>query len=116
MGFHKVGNRTYWIDVYCHMEDIPIEGNVLVSGNDREDKLAEDLVREELEDGNEWAWCMAQVEVTDMDSDNENTESDYLGACSYKSKADFIKNSGYYDDMVKTCIEQLNERFMKESK
>jgi hypothetical protein len=116
MGFHRRGNRTFWIDVYAHPEDIPIEGNVLASGNDKEDKLAEDLVREELEDGNEWAWCLLQVEVTDMDSENENVVSEYLGGCNYRSKRDFIANSGYYEDMVNECIARLEVKFMKESR
>ena len=115
MGFHRAGNRTFWVDVYAHMEDVGIEGNVLASGNDAMDKAAEDLVREELEDGNEWAWCTIQVEVTDMDSDNENVESEYLGCCNYRSKKDFVKSEGYYSDMVNECIERLEVVFLKES-
>jgi len=128
MGFHRVGNRTYWVEVYAHPEDLPIGGNVLASGNFDEDRAAENLVREQLADGNEWAWCLVQVEVTDMDSDDEATESEYLGGCSYKSRRDFITSmltcfdpatgitteAGYYDDMVAACIERLNKRFLRE--
>lgn len=53
-------------------------------------------IKKELEDGNTWAWCT--VKVTLVFNDFELSE--YLGGCSYDDKEDFIKNSGYYEDMV----------------
>lgn len=79
-------------------EDISIEGNVLASGNSDEDRKAEQWVRDSLESGNEWAWCSvkvtAYIDLPGLDLE----ESDYLGACSYKSQRDFEKG-GYFEDM-----------------
>lgn len=62
-------------------EDIPIEGNALVSGNDAEDKEAEDWVRNQLRFGNECAWCCYIVSAVFAGC----KETTYLGCCSYPS-------------------------------
>lgn len=82
--------------IECLPEDTQIEGNVLASGNDAEDKRAEDYVRAELASGNEWAWCT--VKVTAFVPGMGLEKSEYLGCCSYKSESDF-KRDGYYTDM-----------------
>ena len=58
--------------------------------------------REELRRDNVWGWC----EVTVRASWNGFTGEAYLGGCSYKSKEDFVENSGYYEDM---CMEAFND-------
>ena len=35
--------------------------------------------------------------------------SDYLGGCCYDDVNDFVKNSGYYEDMVKTVINEAKQ-------
>ena len=68
--------------------------------------------------------------VTDIDTLRENVESgfwlyfcakvtasyggrvlaeEYLGCCVYESAEDFVNNSGYYDDMRDTVVEQAQE-------
>lgn len=44
---------------YC---DIPLDGNVLASGDDEEDLLAEQQIQERLNSGDMFAWC--RIEVT----------------------------------------------------
>jgi hypothetical protein len=91
------------IVVECLPEDISIKGNVLASGDDAEDKLAEDSIREDLENGNEWAWCTIKVSLQWKGYEGV----DYLGACSYKSKSDFIEQDGYFPDMVASAFDDL---------
>lgn len=60
------------------------------------------LVRKQLLKGNLWAWCVITVtaELGDF------TGTAVMGACSYKSKKDFVK-CGYYEDMVAEAIDDL---------
>jgi hypothetical protein len=85
-------------------EDIPVRGNVLASGDDEEDKAAEDDVLERVKH-NIWAWCC--VKVSAIWKGIEGT--DYLGCCSYKDEEDFKLHSGYYEDMKEAALVDLNE-------
>lgn len=62
-------------------------------------------VREQQKISRTWGWCCAAVTA----SFNGKSATTYLGECSYKSKEDFIKNSGYYDQMVKEAMEELQK-------
>lgn len=66
----------------------------------------------EKAESNVWHWSdvTVQVEYTD-ENGKEYTAETYLGACSYKSRMDFIKNSGYYDDMLAEVLADLNSQF-----
>jgi len=86
-------------------EDIPLDGNVLVSGDDEEDKRAEQLVLKQLESGNDWAWCT--VKITCIHIESGITGHDYLGCCSYASEDDFIKG-GYLDDMQAQAFDECS--------
>ena len=91
------------ITIRTRPEDISIEGNASAIDSETDAKIAADI-REQLENGNEWAWCAVEVLAT-----WEGLEaSDHIGACSYSSEADF-KTGGYYDDMVNSCIDQLEQ-------
>jgi hypothetical protein len=72
------------------------------TGDDRADAatVADILDRMEY---NDWAWCVASVSL----SWNGLRETEYLGACSYSSRQDFIENSGYYLDMVHDAAERI---------
>lgn len=94
------------IELSCFPEYEPIIGNAMASGDDAYDESVENAIAEDLSNGNEWAWCAVRVTCTAFDGAIKAT--DYLGCCSYKSRKDFIENSGYYDDMVYTCLDQLN--------
>jgi hypothetical protein len=53
-----------------------------------------------------WGWCSVRVRAKWKGL----TAVDYLGGCSYKSEEDFIKTSGYYEDMVATVKADLREQ------
>lgn len=87
-------------------EDMPLEGNVLASGDDAQDKEAEDIIRKDYESGNEWAWCVVKVTGSWMGL----TVTEYLGGCSYESKEDFCTPGGYYDDMRSQVLEEIQSK------
>jgi hypothetical protein len=80
-----------------------LEGNVSCI-DDETDAANVAYVREQLEAGNDWAWC----DVTVTLHYRGMQASDSLCQCSYKSRADFEAPGGYYDDMVHTCLSELN--------
>jgi hypothetical protein len=94
------------IEVFASEEYIAIRGNAIASGDEAFDKAVEDELIERLDSGDIWAWCSVEVKC----SYKGLTASDYLGGCSYKSKKDFIANSGYYEDMVQTCLDGLQKQ------
>lgn len=105
MSIKKLTIKDVQITVECLPEDISVRGNCMASGDDSFDKYCEDKILAELEH-NPWAWCTVKVTV-----ECEGLEAtDYLGGCSYRSKNHFIRNSGYYRDMVNKCLEELNEK------
>lgn len=59
-------------------------------------------IRKDME-WNQWAWCCIRltVEYRGVKADN------YLGACSYESKEDFIKSNDYYPQMLKDALSEL---------
>jgi hypothetical protein len=94
------------IRVIASEEDIPVRGNAITSGDEAFDKKVENQLLRRLDRGDLWAWCSVEVECTYKGL----TASEYLGGCSYKSEKDFIKNSGYYEDMVQTCLEDIQSQ------
>lgn len=89
-------SETY-VELSCEPEDSRIEGNCSAIDPDT-DKATADWIRSELESGNPWAWCCTKVTLRFGDY----TATEYLGACSYKSEADF-RADPYYADMVREC-------------
>jgi len=47
-----------------------------------------------------WGWCT--VKITVLGGKREGTN--YLGNCSYRSAQDFIKSSGYFQQMVDEAV------------
>jgi hypothetical protein len=84
-------------------EHIPVRGNALASGDDAEDRKAEQAIERQLRNGNLWAWCA--VTVTALRGEYEG--SDHLGACSYRNTADFVTEDGYYPDMKREAYAAL---------
>lgn len=93
----------------CLPEDLVIEGNALASGDDDEDRKQEQWIHDQLDSGNVWAWCCAHVEITWRGF----TEHEYLGACSYKSEADFIACGELTTMRDEACI-RLAQRLHRE--
>ena len=90
------------ITVTAHESNIPVRGNAIVSGDNIFDRQVENKILEELE-YNEWAWC----DITVMASIRGIRGYAYLGACSYKSKEDFINANDYYTDLVSEATDDL---------
>lgn len=86
------------ITITRHNEDRHFEDDF-----DHPDDIA--WVRESLENGNEWAWCVVQVTV----EFHGISATDYLGGCSYTSAQDF-REGGYFEDMVDNCLDDLKVR------
>lgn len=68
-------------------------------------------VKDQLNAGNHWAWFRAKVTAkwTDPVTEREYEGHDYLGGCSYLSRADFMKDEPgyYYHDMKNEAYERL---------
>lgn len=65
-----------------------------------------------------WGWCCVKVTGVlkgDMaydlnDGNGAFAASDYLGCCSYENKQHFIEESGYYDDMCKNILAEVQKQ------
>ena len=65
-------------------------------------------IEDQLNAGNDWAWCRTQVTASFYDKDGRLwVGHDYLGGCSYRSRADFMQPGGYYDDMKSVAYDNL---------
>lgn len=93
----------------CLGEDAPVRGNAMASGDDKVDKRVENRILRQLENGNQWAWCYVILRGTFKGLE----ATDSLGRCSYRNEKDFVKNSGYYDDMVNVVLGELQEAYDK---
>lgn len=61
--------------------------------------------------GDDWNWCTAEVIATVPDLGICGVKT--LGHCCYINEQDFIKNSGYYEDMVMEAIAELHDELGK---
>jgi len=90
----------------CLPEDTPIRGNC--SAIDEEtDAATEKWITDQLEAGNEWAWCIVRVTCYYDAGLHGITGTDYLGGCSYDSEADFAKEGGYFEDMKRQAYDDF---------
>lgn len=96
------------VTIKAEVDHIPVRGNATVSGDDDYDRQVEDAILERLEWGDVWAWASVTVTVTPKVLCKGLEGSAYLGCCSYEDEKDFVKNSGYYEDMVQEALEFLN--------
>lgn len=92
---------TYTLDV--QPEDIPVRGNALASGDDEEDRRAEDEIIERLDRGDTWAWASVLVKA----EWNGFTGTAGLGCCSYRDEADFKAEGGYYEGLKTEAFDDL---------
>lgn len=97
--------------ITCEPELEPIAGNAMASGDETVDRETEAWIIDQLERGNEWAWCIVKVTAS-VELDGERFEgADYLGCCSYDSEADFVGdgNTGYFPDMKAAALADLEK-------
>lgn len=98
------------ITLACEPEDLIIEGNASAIG-EKEDAETNQWIHDQLDAGNEWAWCTAVVTVNYKGF----SVFDALGACSYESEAAFRVPGGYYDDMVIAACTELADKLIAAS-
>ena len=82
-------------------DDTPLEGNVTAI-DDETDAENERIIRERLQSGDDWAWCVVTVTATL----GPWSGRDVLCGCSYLNEKDF-RAGGYYDDMQEEAIARL---------
>lgn len=94
-------------ELECEAEVDGPEGN-FASGDDEEDAAHVARMRQELENGNLWAWCYVKVTATWTDKDHvEHTGYDSMSGCNYWSRANFVQPGGTYDDMKQVAYDDL---------
>jgi hypothetical protein len=99
----KAYEREYDITLEAIPETVRVRGNAMASGDDEFDRQIEDEIVSRLESGDIWAWFTAKVTVRDSYG---REASDYLGCCCYEDARDF-KRGGYYLDMIKACVDEI---------
>jgi hypothetical protein len=98
----KAYEREYDITLEAIPETVRVRGNAS-AWSEEEDKAYEDDILARLESGDIWAWFTAKVTVRDSYG---REASDYLGCCCYEDARDF-KRGGYYLDMIKACVDEI---------
>ena len=93
-------NATFEINI--ELDDTPVRGNALASGDASYDKLAEDEIIARLDLGDVWAWCVVTVKATY--GDHEGTAT--LGACSYESR-EMFEACDYFKSLKDDALEDL---------
>ncbi len=98
-------NPSVSIKLEVKQSDIPVKGNVMVSGDSAYDRKVENEILKRLNDGDIAAWFDALVTVCIEWDDSEFTYeyegTDSLGCCNYASIQQFVKQSGgYFEDMI----------------
>lgn len=77
-------------------------------GNDDDDRKAVETVRT-MQRESVWGWCIVEVSCHYVvGATTIRGDSNYLGACSYHSFDDFMRNSGYALDMMRTAFDSLS--------
>lgn len=99
----KTYERDYDITLEAIPETVRVRGNASASGDDELDRDEENAILVRLDMGDVWAWFTAKVTVRDSYG---REASDYLGCCCYEDEKDF-KRGGYYLDMIKECLDQI---------
>lgn len=86
----------------AEVDEIPVRGNALCSGDALEDKACEDALLARLDDGDIWAWACVTVTATYR----EFSGAEILGACSYRDEEEFKKDS-YYLMLRESALDNL---------
>jgi len=92
------------INLHAEIDDTPVRGNAMASGDDAFDKKVENKILRDLRNGDIWAWALVKVTATD-DATGESYDT-YLGAVSYKNEREF-RASETYAEMKEEAIDGL---------
>ena len=90
-------------ELIAEQDEIPVRGNALASGDETLDRQVEDDILARLDNGDIWAWASVKVTATWRGFEGH----DYLGGCSYEDEDDFVKRSGFYEDMKGEALRDL---------
>jgi hypothetical protein len=95
-------------------EDIPVRGSFESGDPDyaEADKQLENEIIERLNQGDLWAWCCVRVTATW----GEFEGNDYLGGCSYRDEKEFRAEGGYFEDMCREALADLNAKIERTAK
>ena len=86
------------------VDDSPVRGNAMCSGDEELDKKVEDEIIARLDDGDVWAWAL--VKVTAYVEGCSVVGVDYLGACCYSDEEEF-EGDAYHEDMKEEAKSDL---------
>ncbi len=104
---HALKDRVTY-KVYCEEEHLPYVGNCSAIDEDT-DRSNEKWIADQLEAGNDWAWCSVRVSA----SFRGVVGVDHLGGCSYLSEEDFCTPGGYWDDLKNGALRNLAEQLLE---
>jgi len=108
----KLTEENVKFSVECHPEDVTVRGNCS-SIDPVTDAEAEKWILDQLESGNQWAWCAVRVTATLLYRDGRKsniTGENWIGCCSYFGASDFCKPGGYWDDMKLEALADLQSK------
>lgn len=88
-----------------------IRGNCCVTEDKEADERVALHIIEQLNAGNDWAWCDVTVVAELRHGDFVFRGEDHLGQCSYEDEQDF-KEGGYYSDMCDQSRDQLRKELL----
>lgn len=104
MSIRPITREEAKVRVLAEPDDIPVEGNALLSGDDNFDREVERNIMYRLQQADIWAWAAVTVVVAWGSFESRA----YLGCCSYADEEDFTQLGGYFDDMVAEALDELN--------
>lgn len=111
MPARKLTEADVTFTIECEHEEEPIEGNASAIDPETDAETCK-WIRDQLDRGNEWAWCSVKVTAKLKTASTlvELEGADYLGCCSYKSEEDFRQPGGYFDDMKHEALADLQRQ------
>ena len=81
-----------------------------------EDQATVDWIRDQLVAGNEWAWCCIEVRASVEYDGHTFIGNTFLGACSYKSEADFSSDDGFLPQLKADALQDLRDSLAYEAR
>lgn len=88
-------------------EDVPVRGNALASGDDEQDRKAEDEILERLERDDILAWCTAIVTARVVGEHHAFQGTATLGCCSYVTEDELKRDVFEHYDLKGEALDDL---------
>lgn len=100
--FRKIPISEITWSLEAELEDQPVHGNAIDSGDPEIDRQVEESILKQINNGDVWAWAFVRL----TGEWNGLAAFECLGCCAYKDEADF-KADGYYEDMQHAVLEAI---------